>query len=366
MTSLFAPLSLLRGPALRNRLVLAPLTNLQSNADGTLGEDEFNWLHMRAKSGYGLAMTCSVAVATDGVGFPGQLAAYDERHVTGLARIANVIRNHDGHSVVQLCHSGMRSPEDLIHAQPRCPSANEEFKAREMTLAEVKQSIADFVSAAERCARAGFDGVELHAAHGYLIGQFISSEINQRTDNYGGSLENRSRILFDIIDGIRSTCPRHFSVGVRLSPERFGMKLSEVRQIAQRLFDEEKIDYLDMSLWDVFKEPDEAEFHGRTLVDCFTDLKRGNVRLGAAGKIATGADCKRALEAGLDFVVIGRSAILHHDFPQKVRSNPNFEPTAAPVSSDYLRSEGLGEAFIGYMAGWGFVSDMAPPATQAA
>jgi len=366
MTSLFTPLSLLRGPALRNRFVLAPLTNLQSHADGTLSEDEFNWLHMCAKSGYGLAMTCAASVSPDGVGFPGQLGAHDDRHLAGLSRVANVIRNHDGHGVVQLCHSGMRSPEALIHEQPRCPSANDEFKAREMTLAEVKQAVADFVTAAERCARAGFDGVELHAAHGYLIGQFISSEINQRTDTYGGSLENRARILFEIIDGIRAACPRHFSIGVRLSPERFGMKLSEIRQISQRLFDEEKIDYLDLSLWDLFKEPDEAEFHGRTLVDCFTELKRGNVRLGGAGKIATAADCQRALEAGLDFAVVGRSAILHHDFPQKVRANPNFEPVAAPVSSDYLRAEGLGQPFIDYMATWGFVSDIAPPAAQVA
>ena len=185
---------------------------------------------------------------------------------------------------------------------------------------------------------------------------------------YGGSLENRARLTFEIIEGIRAACGPDFSVGLRLSPERFGMDLMEVREVARRAMSEGKIDYLDMSLWDVFKEPVDEACRNRRLIDWFTDLPRGNVRLGAAGKLTTGAKCQEALAAGLDFVVVGRGAILHHDFPHKVAANPAFEPAALPVSRAYLRQEGLGEAFIDYMSGWkGFVevSEDAAPASPA-
>jgi 2,4-dienoyl-CoA reductase-like NADH-dependent reductase (Old Yellow Enzyme family) len=360
MSSLLAPLSLTRGPALKNRFMLAPLTNLQSHADGTLSEDEFNWLAMRAEGGFGLTMTCAATVQKAGQGFTGQLGVYDDRHVEGLTRLAAAIQAKGSHAVLQLHHAGMRSPETLTGQKPLCPSDHAETGARAMTLPEVQRTAEDFIAAAKSCERAGFDGVELHGAHGYLLCEFLSPEINRREDQYGGSPDNRSRLLMEIIDGVRATCRPDFSLGVRLSPERFGLRIEEIRNLAQRLMREEKIDYLDMSLWDVFKEPEEEAFKGRTLVSWFTDLERGGVRLGAAGKLTTGAGCKRAMEAGLDFVVIGRAAILHHDFPKRIAANPDFVPTPLPVPPEYLRSEGLGEAFVGYMRTWkGFVADAA-------
>ncbi|MGA9572631.1 MAG: hypothetical protein WBS20_01655, partial [Lysobacterales bacterium] len=112
------------------------------------------------------------------------------------------------------------------------------------------------------------------------------------------------------------------------------------------------------SLWDSFKEPIEEEFQGRTLLSYFTGLDRGDVRLATAGMIDTPGDARRCLEAGADFVVLGRAAILHHDFPLRMAENPDFEPVSLPVTSDYLRKEGLGEPFIKYMGNWkGFVED---------
>jgi 2,4-dienoyl-CoA reductase-like NADH-dependent reductase (Old Yellow Enzyme family) len=362
MTSLSAPLTLTRGPALKNRFMLAPLTNLQSHADGRLSEDEFRWLTMRAEGGFGLTMTCAASVQKAGQGFEGQLGVYNDMHIEGLSRLARTIRARGSHAVVQLHHAGMRSPEKLTGQKPLCPSDHGETGARAMTLAEVQQTRDDFIAAARRCEQAGFDGVELHGAHGYLLCEFLSPEINRREDPYGGSPENRARLLQEIIDGVRATCRPDFSLGVRLSPERFGLRIEEIRNLAQRLMREGRIDYLDMSLWDVFKEPEEEAFKGRTLVSWFAELDRGNVRLGAAGKLTTGAGCRRAMEAGLDYVVIGRAAILHHDFPMRVAADPEFTPTPLPVPPDYLRAEGLGEAFVTYMRTWkGFVADAAPP-----
>lgn len=360
MPDLFAPLTLTCGHVLKNRFMLAPLTNLQSAPDGVLSDDEFRWLTMRALGGFGLTMTCAASVQAEGLGFPGQLGAHDERHVPGLTRLAGALRAAGSHAVVQLHHAGMRSPKDIIGHAPVAPSDDAETGARALTTAEVEQVAADFIAAAQRCQRAGFDGVELHGAHGYLLCAFLSPEINRRDDRYGGALENRARLLFDIVEGVRAACGPGFSLGVRLSPERFGLRLDEIRTVAQRLMREGRIDYLDMSLWDVFKTPEEEAFKGRPLVAWFADLERGNVRLGAAGKITTGDGCTRALEAGLDFVVIGRAAILHHDFPQQVAANPAFTPAPLPVSPDHLRSEGLGPAFLNYMRTWkGFVAEAA-------
>jgi 2,4-dienoyl-CoA reductase-like NADH-dependent reductase (Old Yellow Enzyme family) len=352
----FDPLRFLHGPEMKNRFMLAPLTNLQSHIDGRLSDDEFKWLTMRARGGFGLTMTCAAHVQAIGQGFPGQLGIFGDEHLEGLSRLAKGIREHDSIAIVQLHHAGMRSPEDLIGQPPVCPSDNEETGARAMSLAEVEALVDDFVAAALRAEQAGFDGVEIHGAHGYVLGQFFSAEINQRNDRYGGTLENRSRILFEIIAGIRDRCRSDFTLGVRLSAERFGVELMEARALAQRLMSEGEIDFLDMSLWDVFKEPAEEAHRGRCLLSYFTDLERGDVRLGAAGKVHSAADVQNCLEAGVDFVLIGRGAILHHDFSEQVRLSPDFEMAQTPVTADYLRSEGLGDSFVEYMSSWaGFV-----------
>lgn len=343
---------------MKNRFMLAPLTNLQSHQDGVMSDEEFHWLTMRAKGGYGMTMTCAAHVHPLGKGFSGQMGCFGDEHLDGLTRLANAIRRAGGLSSVQLHHAGMRSPEEFIGQKPLCPSDDAETGARALTLAEVEELVEAFIAAAERAERAGFDGVEIHGAHGYLICQFLSPEINRRDDAYGGSLENRSKFLFDVIAGIRQRCRDDFQVGVRLSPERFGMRLEEVLAVSQRLFDDGQIDYLDASLWDVFKEPNEKAFAGKRLLDYFVELERGETRLGAAGKIGSAADARWCLEQGLDFVTQGRSAILHHDFPQRCEADPDFTPTALPVSAAYLRKEGLSRVFVEYMRRWkGFVAE---------
>ena len=358
MTNLFKPLGFKSGSASKNRFMLAPLTNSQSHDDGCLSDDEYRWLTMRAKGGFGVTMTCASHVQANGKGFPGQLGCFSDDHIEGLTHLSAGIKAGESLAVLQLHHAGMRSPTEVIGEQPVCPSGNEETGARALTLDEVEQLKEDFVLAAERVKKAGFDGVEIHGAHGYILCQFLSPTINKRSDQYGGSLENRARIIFDIIDGIRERCGDGFLLGVRLSPERFDLRLGEILEVSQRLLSGAKIDFLDMSLWDSFKEPVEEAYQGRTLLSYFTELDRGDVRLGTAGKIHKPADARRCLEAGVDFVILGRAAILHHDFPRQMQNNPEFEPVTLPVTRDYLRSEGLGEAFVNYMAGWkGFVKE---------
>ncbi|MBE0615749.1 MAG: NADH:flavin oxidoreductase [Burkholderiales bacterium] len=351
MLHLLEPLSFSHGPAMKNRFMLAPLTNQQSHEDGRLSDEEFRWLTMRAEGGFGLTMTCASHVQAIGKGFPGQLGIWSDDHLPGLRRLAGAIKAQNSIAIAQLHHAGMRAPADVIGAAPVCPSDNEKTGARALTHAEVKQLIADFIAAAVRAERAGFDGVELHGAHSYMLCQFFSAEFNRREDEYGGTFENRSRILFEIIDGVRSRCREDFMLGVRLTPERFGIKLAEAVQLAQRVLREDKIDFLDMSLWDVFKEPEEAEYQGRTLMSYFTELDRRNVRLGVAGKIRTPREAEATLAAGADWIMLGRAAMLQHDFPNRYKADPAFKPVPMPVTRQYLKDQGLSEKFQAYVQG---------------
>ena len=358
MTKLSDALTLANGAELKNRFVLAPLTNIQSGPDGVLGDDEYHWLTMRAKGGFGLTMTCAASVQHSGVGFVGQLGAHDDKHIEGLTRLAAGLKAHNTHAVVQLQHSGMRSQADYCDGVPQCPSDDEETGSKAMSSDQVQQLIADFIAAAERCQKAGFDGVELHGAHGYLLAEFLSPEYNRRDDQYGGSPENRARILFEIIEGVNQRCGRGFSLGVRLSPERFGVDTTEMRDLAAQLLSDPRLDYLDMSLWDITKAAVDPAFEGQTLLEIFGSLPRNGVALGAAGKLYSAADCQVALDGGMDFVIVGRGAVLHHDFPQQAIANQDFQATALPVTREYLKNEGLGPKFIDYMASWkGFVAD---------
>ncbi|MFO1255960.1 MAG: NADH:flavin oxidoreductase [Sphingomonadaceae bacterium] len=361
MTSYSQPLSFRHGPVLANRFMLAPLTNLQSHSDGTLSDDEINWLVMRAKGGFGAVMTAAASVQRQGLGFTGQLGVYSDDHLPGLSRLAGLLRENGAVSSVQLHHAGMRSPRDQIDEAPQSAFADEATGTRALSTAEVERLRDDFIAAALRCEKAGFDGVEVHGAHGYILAQFLDAENNRREDRYGGSFENRKRLILEIIDGIRANAGEQFQIGLRLSPERFNVRLDEAKLLAEEVMTGGQIDYLDMSLWSCFKEPEDEAFKGQPLIAHFTALDRGETRLGVAGKIMDAAKVRACLDAGADFVLPGRAAILHHDFAARAIADPDFACVSNPVSREHLRAEGLGEAFIGYMATWpGFVEAPVP------
>ncbi|ARR57284.1 NADH:flavin oxidoreductase [Rhizorhabdus wittichii DC-6] len=354
--SLHDRLTFRRGPPMANRLALAPLTNLQSNDDGTLSEDELGWLVKRAEGGFGMVMTCGATTHPLGKGFPRQLGVHDDIHLPGLERLARALRARGAVSSVQLQHSGMRAARELIDGAPVGVADDPARGVRGLSTGEVEQAIEDFVQAGLRAEAAGFDGVEVHGAHGYLPCQFLDIRRNRRDDRYGGSPENRARMLLDIVAGLRDRAGPGFQIGVRLSPENYGVDLGEIRALAARLMREGRVDYLDISCWDTAKRPEDLAYRERPLMGWFTDLDRHGARLGVAGKLRTGGDARRCLDQGADFVLIGRGAILHHDFARRVHEDGDFRSAPLPVSRDHLAREGLGEHFIDYMASWeGFV-----------
>lgn len=340
------------GITMPNRFMLAPLTNQQSHDSGLASKADLKWLSMRAKGGFGLVMTCASHIQEIGKGFPGQLGIFSDDLINSHKELVSKVKSHGSLAVIQLHHAGMRSPFEVIQQKAVCPSDSEKHNARALTLQEVEQLRNDFIKAALRAKQSGYDGVEVHGAHGYILTQFLSADINKRQDKYGGSLENRARLIFEILEGIRATCGSDFLVGIRLSPERFGMKLSEIKLISQQLIDSGTIDFLDLSLWDCFKTPEEFPSSNKSLLDHILELNFKTVKLTVAGKIRSGKDVYDVINKGVDFVSIGKSGILHHDFPKKVMENKNFEPVDNPVSEAYLKSEGLGEKFINYLKRW--------------
>jgi 2,4-dienoyl-CoA reductase-like NADH-dependent reductase (Old Yellow Enzyme family) len=350
MTDSAQPLVLAHGPSWANRLALAPMTNLQSNADGTLHDDEYHWLVRRAEGRFGLVLTCAAHVSKAGQSFPGQLGIWSDNHVPGLTRLADGLRAAGAVCAVQLQHGGRRADARLSGKPVVGVWDDPDKNAVAMTTAEVAEVVQDFSRAAVRAERAGFDGVEIHGAHGYLIAQFLDIRNNNRTDRYGGSPENRFRIVHEIIAAIRSATSPQFQLGLRISPERYGIQLDDARALADDVLSAGSLDYLDLSLWDAFKQPHEPAHRGKQLIDFFTDLPRGHTRLGVAGKILDGAGVQDCLDRGVDFVLLGTAGILHHDFPLRVAANPSFRAVPQPVSADHLRAESVGPAFLEYLS----------------
>lgn len=351
LKEVFHPLELARGPALSNRVALAPLTNQQSNADGTASSHDIDWMELIAESGYGFVMTCAANVQENGKAFDGQLGIYDDRHLEGLTKMADALRKHAVVSSVQLHHGGMRSA--FARSEDRVgPTKNLTYDSRELSTDEVKTLRDDFIRAAKRAETAGFDGVEVHAAFGWILTQFLSPALNRRIDEYGGSFENRTRLVQEIIHGIRAHCRNDFQIGLRLSMERYGLELAEIVQLARLTVQEGVIDYLDLAPWDINKVVEEGEFAGRRLVDLFTGLPRGHVKLVVSGKIMDASDLYDALSNGFDFAMIGRAAVLEPRFPKMIQRDCNYKSPAVPVSTTYLEKQGLSNPFINYMKNW--------------
>lgn len=347
MSSLFDPLVFRTGLSVRNRIVLAPLTNMQSNADGSLGDAELHWLLSRAAGGYGIVMTCAAHVARDGQGWPGELGVFDDTLLPGLTQLAAALRERGVTSMVQIFHGGVRADAAVTGTQPW--SASELEGARAGTEDDIQRAIVQFTDAAERARRAGFDGVEIHGAHGYLFTQFLSATQNQRTDDWGGPLANRARLLRETMRAIRGRVGSSFTVGVRLSPENFGnargLDLDESLQVARWLADD-SADFVHLSLWHSLNNTQKRP--STNAIPLFRAVLPADVRVLAAGAIWTRAEAEQVMALGADAAVLGRSAIANADWPRRA-IDPHWKPQRPPFTIDALVASGLSPRFAEYM-----------------
>jgi len=228
---------------LKNRMVMAPMTRSRSDNKGNVATAlTAEYYAQRATAG--LLITEGTFVSSKAVGFINVPAIYTEAQIEGWKLVTEAVHKQDGKIFAQLWHVGRLSHPDLHNGElPHAPSAiNPHSQAytqngfvdtvtpKEMTIEDIQQTIRDFKNAAANAVKAGFDGVELHTANGYLFHQFFTGCSNQRTDEYGGSIENRARILFETLDALKGVID-HNRVGVRFNPSAhnlFGIFVDEL------------------------------------------------------------------------------------------------------------------------------------------
>ena len=263
MPHLFEPLPL-RSLTLSNRIIVSPMCQY-SSLDGFSTDWHFVHLASRAVGGAALILTEASAVTPDGRISPQDLGIYDDGHVQGLARIVHFIHGQGAPAGIQLAHAGRKGstarpweggrevPLSAGGWQPVGPTS-EPFTPgypvpRALTTSDIVSIVDAFRQAAGRARAAGFDVVEIHAAHGYLIHEFLSPLVNTRTDEYGGSYDNRVRLCLEIVDAVRAAWPDRLPVFVRLSSTDWkdgGWDIDQCVELARRLRDR-GVDVIDCS-----------------------------------------------------------------------------------------------------------------------
>ena len=358
VSDLDQPFVLRNGVPLRNRIALAPLTNGQSDADGTLSAVEARWLLRRATGGFGLVSTCATFVSEEGKAWAGQLGIATEGQGEAMRGLAADLAAAGAVGVVQLHHGGAKA--EL--APTRLSTVDAEGQ-RGATEADIERVVADFVAAALRAQSAGFAGVEVHGANGYLFTQFLAPLDNPRDDAFGGSLENRARFLRRTVQAVRAAVRADFAVGVRLSPvdlwDQRGLVLEDSLQVGRWLADD-GIDWLHLSLRDAGGPPPRQP-DAPPVARAFRDVLPADLPLLVAGGIDARDKAERARQAGVDVVVLGRAGIVQPDWPTASQA-AGYAPPSTPWSREHLRSVDVGEAFLGYLRNFaGLVEGGAPP-----
>jgi len=228
--NLFSPIKM-GDMELKNRIIMAPLTRNRAG-DGNVPQD-INIVYYEQRSGAGLIITEGSQITERGIGYPGTPGIYSQDQITGWKRITDAVHAKGGHIFIQLWHTGRISHSSLLPngELPVAPSAirangdavtyqgNLPFETpRALETSELQGIVKDYEVAAINAMKAGFDGVEVHAANGYLLDQFLRDSTNHREDQYGGSVDNRMRLLREVVEIVVEVCG-HNRVAVRLSPE---------------------------------------------------------------------------------------------------------------------------------------------------
>jgi 2,4-dienoyl-CoA reductase-like NADH-dependent reductase (Old Yellow Enzyme family)/thioredoxin reductase len=239
---LFQPINL-GNVSIKNRFAMAPMTNGFAHPDGVVSERSLAYYAARARGQVGLIIVEGAMVHPSGKGWLNHLAVHQDRYVWGLAELARAIHSDGAKAFLQIMHCGRRSTSAVLEGAPPVapsplPAPGSEEVPRELTIPEIEELVESFVQAARRAREAGFDGVEIHGAHGYLITSFLSPYANRRTDRYGGDFEGRMRFLLEIIAGIREKVGPDFTLTCRLSVDEYasgGLEPELSRVIARRL-----------------------------------------------------------------------------------------------------------------------------------
>jgi 2,4-dienoyl-CoA reductase-like NADH-dependent reductase (Old Yellow Enzyme family)/thioredoxin reductase len=224
LSALLSPITI-KNTQIPNRAVMPPMGTALGHRGGEVSEALLAYMKRQADSGAGLLISEITAVHPTGIVTPAQLGAWDDQFIPGLKKLAQVMHSGGGKAAMQLHHAGRESYYLLKKGRAIGPSASPSLvygqAAMEMTLAQIEEIIAAFGAAAARAQEAGFDAVEIHGAHGYLLTQFLSAISNHRTDGYGGAFADRARFVVEVVRSVRKSVGSDFPVLLRISAEEF-------------------------------------------------------------------------------------------------------------------------------------------------
>jgi 2,4-dienoyl-CoA reductase-like NADH-dependent reductase (Old Yellow Enzyme family)/thioredoxin reductase len=323
---------------LKNRVVMPPMGTAMASAYGEITDHHIAYYEERAKGGVGLIIVEACVVDfTFGRSDFANPRVDNPRYLQMLYRLANAVHKYDARAFVQLHHAGRESNsaltggEQIVAPSPVACSLIGETP-RELTLAEIAEIENRFVMGALACKNAGMDGVQLHAAHGFLIGQFFSPQSNKRTDTYGGAFENRMRFAKNIVAGIKNTCGKDYPVIIRISADEFvegGVDIDEGVRIAQ-FMEGAGVDGIDVSCgtyesFPTFIEPVTYEQGWRVyLADAIK--KKVRIPVITVGVIREPDFAERILsDKRADFIAVGRGLITDPDWCVKAREGREGE-----------------------------------------
>ena len=335
---LFESYTFNNGVTARNRLAIAPLTHWSADKDGQATDEELSYLKARAH-GFGLFISAATAVSREGIGFTGQPAAYRESDENSLRKRAKAMKSEGALAIAQLQHAGAAAVTALNGGVAFAPSLLDDqeidtlgnklkVKIEALTEEGIRKVIHDFAYATELAIRAGFDGIELHGANGYLLQQFFSAKTNKRTDDWGGTLEKRMRLPLAVTDAVMEVRKRmnrpDFIIGYRLTPEEpgeNGLTMDETLALIDALADK-GVQYVHMSLHGFYNKARRGAGAGQPRLQLAKDrLKGRGVALIGVGGLRTPVMALEAYNSHLaDFVAIGLGVLVNPNFVELIET----------------------------------------------
>lgn len=328
--------------SLKNRIVMAPMTRSRAANEGHVPTDDLHGLYYEQRASAGLIITEGSQVSERAVGYINTPGIYSEAQVEGWKKVTKRVHDKGGKIFIQLWHVGRMSHPDFhngelpLSASALNPNAKsytpEGFKdtvtAKEMTIEEIKTTVKDFQRAAANAVKAGFDGVEIHSSNGYLFHQFFNGSSNKRTDAYGGSMENKTRFFFEVLDAIKEVIPQE-KIGARFNPSLdglFGMTMDEdtiptFEYLISKLNDY-KLAYLHLS--EPFTDVSEIPYAVTEIAKHFRPLYNGTLMINTAFDQEKG---NKIIEEGLaDLVAYGKLYVSNPDLVERFENNLELAP----------------------------------------
>ncbi|WP_085692622.1 MULTISPECIES: NADH-dependent flavin oxidoreductase [unclassified Pseudomonas] len=327
-TTLFQPFVLHSGLTLRNRVVMAPMTTWSANPDGTLSDAEVDYYHRRAQ-GVGMVITGCTHVTENGIGFTDEFAAYDDRFIPSLQRLAEAAKSGGAAAVLQIFHAGNKAVVEAVPGGELVsasavnalagPFNRGDVTPRALSRDEIFEMVHAFGEATRRAIEAGFDGIELHGAHGFLLQNFFSPRYNLRDDEWGGSPENRMRFALAVVREAKRVIAAYakgpFVLGYRISPEERedgGYRVPDICALVDGLI-AEGIDYLHVSLNDVLGARPLGADSRLTVEQVIAHVDK-RVPILAAGMLRTPKQAQAALDLGLSLAGVGKGLVMNADW----------------------------------------------------